>query len=215
MFCACTVKAAYVYYCLLEMEKGNGSLTEMLQYKSEHYESGTGDLQYSPVGTMFSMETVLNKTLTVSDNVGYRMLVDRFGREGYNTWIEELGCPTLKIHPTVWSLKASARDLAVLWKEIYEYLETETDLAKFFSSICTDTGSDYATQSLENVHFSHKSGHNGSGDWHAYSDAGILWNDGEPYVYAILTDAPGLYSATGKNLMVSAMDIIHGELFGK
>lgn len=212
LFCACTVKAAYLLFCLEEMEKGGVSLEEMLTYRSEHYEGGTGELQYSPVGTQFSLRTILEKTLTVSDNVGYRMLVDRFGREGYNEWITEMGCPSLQISPTVWSLKAKASEHALLWQEIARYFESDGQYAEFLYSICTDTGSAYATQGLVNVHYSHKSGHNGSGKYLSYSDAGILWHGENPYVYAILTDAPGLYSAAGAQIMKKAMDIIHHSL---
>ncbi len=212
LFCACTVKAAYVLYCLEEMEKRDISLTLPLTYESHHYESGTGDMQYSPVGTVFPLETVFNKTLTVSDNVGYRMLVDYFGREGYNAWITEKGCPSLQISPTVWSLKAKSAELAILWQEIAKYFENGGKYADFLRSICTDTGAAYATQSLEGVHTSHKSGHNGTGKWLAYSDAGILWDENSPYVYSILTDAPGLHSSAGAQIMAKAMNIIHNKL---
>lgn len=213
LFCACTVKAAYVLYCLKEMEEGDGTLDEVLTYRAEHYESGTGDMQYSPIGTEFTLETIIDKTLGISDNVGYRMLVDRFGREGYNKWISEMGCPSLQISPTVWSLKAKAAELAVLWREIGNYFESDGKYADFLYSVCTDTGSAYATQALEGVHFSHKSGHNGTGKYLAYSDAGILWQDEGGYIYSILTDAPGLYSSAGADLMKKAMEIIHNELF--
>ncbi len=212
LFCACTVKAPYVLYCLEEMEKNDVSLDFTLTYKSEHYESGTGDMQYSPVGTVFTLETIIDKTLGISDNVGYRMLVDHFGRDGYNKWISEMGCPSLQISPTVWSLKAKAKELAVFWREMEKYFESDGKYAEFLYSVCTDTGSAYATQSLEGVHTSHKSGHNGTGKYLAYSDAGILWQEEGGYIYSILTDAPGLYSSAGANLMKAAMEIIHNKL---
>lgn len=212
MFCACTVKAPYVLYCLYEMEKNDISLDMKLKYKSEHYESGTGDMQYSPVGTEFTLETIIDKTLGISDNVGYRMLVDYFGREGYNKWIAEMGCPSLQISPTVWSLKAKALELAIVWREMNGYFKSDRKYADFLYSVCTDTGSDYATQSLGKVHTSHKSGHNGSGKWLSYSDAGILWQENGDYIYAIVSDAPGIFSSAGANMMKAAMEIIHNKL---
>jgi len=212
LFCACTVKAPYVLYCLREMEKNGISLETKLEYKSEHYESGTGDMQYSPIGTEFTLETIIDKTLGISDNVGYRMLVDYFGREGYNKWISEMGCPSLQISPTVWSLKAKALELALFWREMDAYFKSDGKYAEFLYSVCTGTESDYATQSLGEVHTSHKSGHNGSGKWLAYSDAGILWQENGDYIYSILTDAPGIFSSAGANLMKEAMGIIHNKL---
>lgn len=212
LFCACTVKAPYVLYCLEEMEKNDISLDFTLTYESEHYESGTGDMQYSPVGTVFTLETIIDKTLGISDNVGYRMLVDYFGREGYNAWISEMGCPSLQISPTVWSLKAKAKELAFFWREMEAYFKSDGKYADFLYSVCTGTASAYATQSLGEVHTSHKSGHNGTGKYLAYSDAGILWQENGGYIYSILTDAPGLYSSAGANLMKAAMEIIHNKL---
>jgi len=212
LFCACTVKAAYCLYACLEIEKQGISLDTPLTYLASHYESGTGDMQYSPVGTVFSLEKTLFKTMSISDNVGYRMLVDFFGREGYNAWIEEMGCDSLKIHPTVWSLSAKAKDLAVVWEKIFEYFQTDTPTARFFKESCTDTDGAYATEALENVSVSHKQGHNSSGKYLAYSDAGILWNGDDPYFYVILTDNPGI-TAKGKKLMQEVMDPIHHFLF--
>lgn len=212
MFCACTVKAAYTLYCCKQMEQGNGSLTTKMTYKKEHYEGGTGNMQYASYGTQFTMDTILRKSMGISDNVGYRMSIDYFGREGYNEWITDLGCPTLTIKPTVWSLKAKSPDLAKIWGQIYHYFKTDSQYARFLYEICTNTADNYGTAVLKNVDISHKQGHNNTADWPAYSDAGIVWNVDTPYVYVILTNAPGPSSYNSKT-MASIIGIIDGQLF--
>lgn len=212
LFCACTVKAAYALYACKEMEKGNGSLSTTMTYESKHYEPGTGDMQYSDFGTVFTMETIIDKTMGISDNVGYFMMVDYFGRDGYNEWIRELGCTSLQIHPTVWSLHAKAKDLAVIWREIYEYFETDSQYAKFLKETCTNTPNNYATAALEGVDISHKQGHNSSGGWLAYSDAGIVWKGDKPYIIVVLTDAPGP-SSYDAGVMADIIKIINNKLF--
>ncbi len=212
MFCACTVKAAYTLYCCRQMEQGKGSLTTKMAYKKEHYESGTGNMQYSSFGTQFTMDTILRKSMGISDNVGYRMSIDYFGRESYNQWITDLGCPTLTIKPTVWSLKAKSTDLAKVWGQIYNYFKTDSQYARFLYEICTNTADNYGTAALKNVDISHKQGHNNTSDWPAYSDAGIVWKGNTPYVYVILTNAPGPSSYNTKT-MASIIGIIDGQLF--
>lgn len=212
LFCACTVKAAYALYACKEMEKGNGSLSTTMTYESKHYEPGTGDMQYSGFGTIFSMETIIDKTMGISDNVGYLMMVDYFGRDGYNEWISQLGCPSLQIRPTVWSLRAKAKELAVIWREIYEYFKTDSEYAKFLKKTCTNTPNNYATAALEGVDISHKQGHNSSGGWLAYSDAGIVWKGDKPYIIVVLTDAPGP-SSYDAGVMADIIKIIDKKLF--
>ncbi len=212
IFCACAVKAPYTLYCLKQMEQGKATLDTKMIYEQKHYEPGTGDMQYSPIGTEFTMKTMLHKSMSISDNVGYLMSVDYFGRDGYNEWIKSLGCPSLEIKPTVWSLRASSRDLAVAWCEIYEFFREGGEYAEFLYESCSGTAGNYATQSLKGVEYSHKQGHNRSGDWTSYTDAGIVWKEGSPYIIAIVTDAPGP-SAYDAQVFADIMNIVHGELF--
>ncbi len=212
IFGACTVKAAYTLYACKQMESGNGSLQTELTYQEKHYESGTGDMQYSPFGTVFTMETALKKSMSISDNVGYLMAVDYFDREGYNTYMRELGCDSLQIKPTVWSLRTKANDLVKIWCEIYNYFETDTEYAKFLYNSCTNTAGNYATAALSGVDYSHKQGHNSTGDWLSLSDAGIVWSGDTPYITAILTDAPGP-SSYDAGVFAQIIQIVHNDLF--
>lgn len=212
IFGACTVKAAYTLYSCKQMESGNGNLTIPITYDKKHYEPGTGDMQYSPFGTVFTMETALHKSMSISDNVGYLMTVDYFGREGYNSWISELGCNSLQIKPTVWSLKTKANDLVKIWCEIYNYFNSNGKYSDFLYNSCTNTAGNYATATLEGVDFSHKQGHNSTGDWLSFSDAGIVWKGEHPYVIAILTDAPGPNSYS-RGEFAKIIEIVHNDLF--
>lgn len=191
IFGACTVKAAYALYACKQMENGNGNLGVPLIYEEKHYEPGTGDMQYSPFGTVFTVETALYKSMSISDNVGYLMLVDYFGRDDYNAYMRELGCDSLQIKPTVWSLHTKSNDLVKLWREIYNYFETDTDFSRFLYNSCTNTAGNYATAAISDIEYSHKQGNNSTGDWLSFSDAGIVWKGDNPYIISILTDAPG------------------------
>ncbi len=212
IFGACTVKAAYTLYACKQMESGNGSLQTEMVYEQKHYEPGTGDMQYSPFGSVFTMETALSKSMSISDNVGYLMAVDYFGRDGYNDFINDLGCPSLAIKPTVWSLYTKAVDLVKVWCEIYNYFETDSEYARFMYNSCTNTAGNYITASLQDVEYSHKQGHNSTGDWLSLSDAGIVWKSDNPYIIAILTDAAGP-SAYDAEVFEKIINIVHNDLF--
>ncbi len=211
IFPASMIKMAYALYCCMQMEKGEATLATEMVYRQEHYEIGTGDMQYSPIGTSFDMATIISKTLGISDNVGYLMMVDYFGREGYNQWISDLGAPSLQIKPTVWCLSASAKEWAVVWREINNYFEADGLYAEFLYNCCTDTAGNFATACIEGANYSHKQGHQRSGDWHSYSDSGILWKKNS-YIYVILTDAPGP-SAQEEKFFAEVMTIVDSRLF--
>ena len=212
IFPASMIKAPYSLYACLEMDGGNGDLKTEMVYEQKHYEIGTGDMQYSPVGTVFDMETIISKTMSISDNVGYLMMTDYFGRDGYNEWIESIGAPSLKIKPTVWSLRSKAKDWAVAWREIYYYFEKSEGNAEFLYNSCTDTAGNFATQAIDGAHYSHKQGHQRSGDWHSYSDAGIMWKGDGDYIFVILTDAAGPSSYEAE-FFKEIMDVVDNELF--
>ncbi len=211
IFSACAVKAPYSLYCCKQMESGKGTLDTEMVYEKKHYETGTGDMQYSPLGTTFDMRTIINKSMSISDNVGYLMQVDYFGREGYNSYVSSLGCDSLKIKPTVWSLYTKSHHLAVAWREIYRYFKTETELSRFLYSTCTNTANNYATAALKDIDISHKQGHNRTGDWKSYSDAGIVWNGDNPYIIVVLTNAPGP-SSSDAEFMAKIINIVHNKL---
>ncbi len=215
LFPACTIKAFYSLYNCLEMDNGNGSLDTEMEYKYEHRDPdwGTGDMKFSDYGTIFDVKTIITKSMSISDNVGYNMQVSFFGRDGYNKWVSELGGPSLQIKPTVWALKAKADEHALLWREIYRYLISEdAKHADFLYSTCTGTAQNFASSALSDITYSHKQGFNSGGGWHSMSDAGIVWKEGSPYIIVMLTNSQGITGAA-QSVMDKAINIIHNELF--
>ena len=43
----------------------------------------------------------------------------------------------------------TARDHAIIWRELYFYFQTDTDMAKLYYNSCTNTPFNYATVYLE------------------------------------------------------------------
>lgn len=187
-FSACTIKTGFILYCCLAIEQGLADKNEVMYYQEKYYHQGSGDIRLSPYGTPYTLETLIYKALNISDNVAYEMLTAYFGHDGYNRFIEEIGCSRLKLGSSIWSHKMTARDLCIIWREIYFYFQTETPMAQLYKKACTNTKFNYCALYL-NLPYSHKSGDN-FGKYPAYNDGAIIWAE-KPYVVAFLTNSEG------------------------
>lgn len=188
MNAACVVKAAYCLYVFQQIENGNGSLNEKLTFEARHYYPGSGTIKNSSFGTTFTLQEVLYRTIHISDNCGYYMLVDRFGRDGYNSWLDSLGVKYLHLLRSTsnWT-SVSTRDLAIIWNEIYSYYQTGSSNAKIMFQYFLNAQHNYLKVQLPNYLVAHKSGWTET----SFNDAGIVLehNDG-PYLIAILSSDP-------------------------
>lgn len=190
-FSACTVKAGYILYCYNEVEKGNGAITDVYTYTADMYHGGSGSIKDSPYGTQYTLEQLMNKALSESDNVAYDMCYKRYGADGYNAFLTELGCKTfLFSNGSNWGHNVKVKDSVIIWLNIYEYLRKDTELSRLLYESCTDTLYSFIGDALPEYDVSHKSGWNGE-PLAAYSDAGIVYNGDSSYVIAIFTDSDG------------------------
>ena len=187
-FSACTVKAGFLLYCCLAIEQGLASKDEVMYYQEKYYHKGSGKIKYSPYGTPYTIEYLIQECLRISDNVAYEMLSAYFGHTGYNEMIDTLGLDRLRLGSSIWSYNMTARDLAIIWRELYFYFQTDTDMANHYYDSCTNTPFNYATIYLKE-RYSHKSGDN-FGKNAVYNDGAIVWAD-RPYVIAILNASEG------------------------
>lgn len=203
-FSACTIKIGYILHCCKTIEKDNINLNTKLTYQEHHYHGGSGDIQYQPYGTQYTIKELINKALTISDNVAYEMLLDYFGLTDYNKMIGELGCDSLYLDG-MWAFDAKAKDIAIIWNEVNNYFNTNTELAKTFKKACTNTPFNYGTLEIKED-YSHKSGDN-FGYYAAYHDAGIVWHNKKPYIFVVLTYSEGTwYDETNVN---KAMGLVY------
>lgn len=188
-FSACTIKAGYMLYCCLAIDQGLASKDEVMYYqKDKYYHGGSGKIKNAEDGTPYTLGELIELSLSVSDNIAYKMLFAYFGTDGYNRMVEELGVPRLKLSSSVWNRKTTARDLCIIWRELYFYFDTETTMAKLFRRSCTNTRFNYATIYLDEE-YSHKSGDRFEPD-PVYNDAAIVWKE-MPYVISTLNSSEG------------------------
>lgn len=193
-FSACTIKASYMLYCCRAIEQGLASPDDTMAYDKElYYHGGSGQIKNAEDGTVYTLRELIRLSLRYSDNIAYKMLVHYFGKDSYNEMVENLGVSRLRLSSstsisTVWNNNTTTRDLCVIWRELYFYFASETEMSKLYKTACTNTPYNYATKYLKED-YTHKSGDRFAPD-PVYNDAAIVWKD-TPYVIATLNGSEG------------------------
>lgn len=89
---ASTIKT-FILACLFDqVEKGNASLEDMMEYKREHVTDGSGVLAALEPGAMLRVKDAAAFMIIVSDNIATNMIIDYLGLDTVNRCIEKLGC---------------------------------------------------------------------------------------------------------------------------
>lgn len=187
-FSACTIKIAYILACCKVIDNGYADENTILTYQERHYHQGSGKIRKSEYGTSYSIKDLINLSLSISDNVAYKMLLEHFGLQTYNSMVQSLGCNSLIIN-RMWGSRVNVNDYITLWNEIYNYFPSGGKMAEHLKNSCTNTPFNYGTKTLTGVDYSHKSGDN-FGASAVYNDAGIVWGDNH-YIYAVFTNSEG------------------------
>ena len=105
---------------------------------------------------------------------------------------------------------ASARTMARIWADIYQYLQSDAKEAKWFADVLAGTNQSFIRDGLEGqkVTVRNKAGWI-SEEYDATTDAGYIDADGRPYLMVILTNQPNggtafdRVSAIAKNLFAA------------
>lgn len=204
-FSACTIKAGFILNVCKIIDSGAVDPDTLLAYAQRHYHQGSGTIKKSEFGTQYSINELIIKCLSISDNVAYKMLLEHFGLDSYNKMITSLGCNSLKVSK-MWASSALPMDYIVVWNEIYDYLQSNGRMVPVLKKACTNTPFNYGTLTLpDEIDYSHKSGDN-FGAAAAHSDAGIIWED-DAYIYSVFTNSEGKDYDLG--MINSCMDLVY------
>lgn len=114
----CTIKAPYCKAALVYMEQNNIPLSTKLTL-TEDAKWPTHVLSDYPSGTKFTIEELMSRALTYSDNTAYQMLFNYFGNDIFNKSAEAAGA---KVRLGTYMFgETSARDMSKLYLDIYRY----------------------------------------------------------------------------------------------
>ncbi|NJM69731.1 MAG: serine hydrolase [Scytonema sp. RU_4_4] len=95
---ASTIKIPILVAFFQDVDAGKIRLDETLTMTKEMVVSGSGDMQYKPAGTQFTVIEVATKMMTISDNTATNMLITRLGGiEAVNQRFRSWGLTTTAI----------------------------------------------------------------------------------------------------------------------
>ena len=189
LYIASAIKAPYALYVCRQLDAGNVFEDEAIEYQEKFYDEGSGNIKSAQPGTMYRLDYLLQESILHSDNIAYRLLVNRCGKEDFNAMLDSLGI-TEGMHFTATNIwpKATPRELALCWNEIYNYIQSGAPHSALLAQILTNSSA-YSPIRKAFVYQRTVAAKYGW-DQTSYVDAGIVYSaEGQPqYLLAILTE---------------------------
>ena len=189
LYIASAIKAPYALYICRQLDAGNVFEDEAIEYQDKFYDEGSGNIKSAQPGTMYRLDYLLQESILHSDNIAYRLLVNRCGKEDFNAMLDSLGI-TEGMHFTATNIwpKATPRELALCWNEIYNYIQSDAPHSALLAQILTNSSA-YSPIRKAFVYQRTVAAKYGW-DQSSYVDAGIVYSaEGQPqYLLALLTE---------------------------
>lgn len=189
LYIASAIKAPYALYVCRQLDAGNVFEDEAIEYQEKFYDEGSGNIKSAQPGTMYRLDYLLQESILHSDNIAYRLLVNRCGKEDFNAMLDSLGI-TEGMHFTATNIwpKATPRELALCWNEIYNYIQSDAPHSALLAQILTNSSA-YSPIRKAFVYQRTVAAKYGW-DQTSYVDAGIVYSaEGQPqYLLALLTE---------------------------
>ncbi|MFD2446673.1 CapA family protein [Bacillus sp. CGMCC 1.16607] len=178
---ASTIKLPLALYIMRLAESGKIDLKEKLTYKSYHYYGGSGVIQKEKVGTQYTIENLVQKSMVYSDNIAFIMLKEKVGQNAFIQFMKSLGAsytyPKGKNH-------TSAFDLHLYAKAVYDFSQKSSlgkNLIQYLKNTVYNTT---IPKGINNVEVAHKVGM--IPNEQIYNDIAIVYHP-IPYTLAITT----------------------------
>lgn len=88
---ASTIKVFILAALFEQIEKGQKTLTDLLEYRQSHGVDGSGIMRSLEIGTVLSVKNLATLMIIVSDNIATNILIDYLGIDTINASIQNLG----------------------------------------------------------------------------------------------------------------------------
>lgn len=209
---ASTVKAPFVLNCLQQVENGEFSMEDTMEYTKEYKVSGDGVIKKTDLGKLYTLKELMEHAIRVSDDIGYLMLQGYFGFEEYNSFLKGLGNKVTIDGVVKWG-KTSAMDSMRNWLQIYKYIHSGSEYATFFGDLLKNTNKSFIRNVLgEEYLIYNKMGWVKNQCCH---DQAIVMDE-SPYLMVIMTlGNVGKENQEFMETLVEILDGVHEELVSK
>lgn len=181
IFTASTIKAPAMIYLYELASRGEIDLNEKLTYTSNFYSGGSGVLQTHEPGGQYTVGQLIEYAIRDSDNIAYRMLMNRFGRENmYNFWTGK-GTQHIFKYDTVWGYTSSF-DASIYMQELYDFYLSNDEYGGKLMDYFKNAGWKQITNKDGVFNTANKGG------WanEAFHDAAIVFEE-NPYILVIMS----------------------------
>jgi len=182
-----------------KVEEGKWKWTNELVLFEQDMDKDSGLLYQKPVGTTFTVESLLRELLVNSDNTAYKILLRNMDASELSVVIDEIGLQELFDKEGKISAKEYSRMFRALYNSSFLKRENSTIILDLLSQSPFDN---YLASGLPvGTKFSHKIGENILEG--IYSDVGIVYLDNRAYLIAVMVQSKD--KVTGK---VEAEDLM-------
>lgn len=181
-----TIKVSYALYVYKLIDQNKASLDDKIAYQAKFYNKGTGLIKNSAYGTEYTIKELLYYMINESDNSAYLMLLDKYGWDGFNEMLDDLGAVELHLgNISRWG-KLSCRSSAIVWQEIYRFGKKEGAGAELFDLV-VNAKYNYFKEVIPDIPSASKSGFTET----VVHDTGLILEGDNPYIIIILTNTNG------------------------
>ena len=190
---ASTIKVPVMVEVFEQMAQGRVSLDQTVHLMASDRDWGWGDLCDAPLGSAYKVSTLLWLMITQSDNTATNMLIRLVGRQSINETMRGLGLTHTRVADyirsdgDIRSLRSSAADMAHLLDAIArERLIDQWSSRQMMLILEGQTHNGLLPVPLpRDLKIAHK-----TGELHdTLNDVGIVEDDREPYIIAVMTTA--------------------------
>ena len=182
IFTASSIKAPAMIYLYEMASLGKVNLDEELVYTGNFFSEGSGILKTKEVGTKYRIEDLIYYAIHYSDNIAYRMLMNRFSQKDILDFWTNLGTEHIFTQSnTIWG-NTSAKDASIYMKELYRFYKENDVYGSKLMEYFKDAEWKLVTNKNGEFNTASKGGWSGT----AIHDATIVF-DKNPYILVIMS----------------------------
>lgn len=182
-FCSASCHKLFLVQYIYELAAaGSTSLDNRITYTSAAYERGSGEIQFAPVGTSYTVRKLCELAITKSDNIASNLLKRTYGYEKFRRFAASLGCPVTGTHNG--RNMATARELGVILRRVMEFAAADPLGQEIVRFLKEDI---YRSRIPAGVPAGVEVG-NKEGDFQGYAnDAAIVFEEETPYILVVMS----------------------------